>query len=43
MQEQLNRPTFIKSAPGSYWTADGVHPNIAGINLMAHAWLEAVK
>jgi len=33
----------IKSVPGAYWTADGVHPNIAGINLMAHAWLEAVK
>jgi len=33
----------IKSAPGSYWTADGVHPNLAGINLMAHAWLEAIK
>jgi len=33
----------IKSAPGGYWTVDGVHPNLAGINLMAHAWLEAVK
>jgi len=32
-----------KLAPGSYWTVDGVHPNLAGINLMAHAWLEAVK
>jgi lysophospholipase L1-like esterase len=33
----------IKSAPGAYWTLDGVHPNLAGIGLMAHAWLEAVK
>lgn len=33
----------IKSAPGAYWTLDGVHPNLAGVNLMAHAWLEAVR
>ncbi len=33
----------IKSAPGVYWTADGVHPSLAGARLMAHAWLEAVK
>ncbi|MES2279104.1 MAG: SGNH/GDSL hydrolase family protein [Bacteroidota bacterium] len=33
----------IKFAPGAYWTLDGVHPNMAGITLMAHAWLEAVK
>lgn len=32
-----------KYAPGVYWTADGVHPTLAGANLMAHAWLEAVK
>lgn len=32
-----------KVAPGSYWTRDGVHPTLAGANLMAHAWLEAVK
>ncbi len=31
-----------KKAPGKYWTDDGVHPNIAGIQLMATAWLEAV-
>ena len=30
----------IKTAPGSYWSADGVHPNMAGITLLAHAWLE---
>ena len=33
----------IKSAPGSYWTADGVHPSLAGARLMAEAWMQAVK
>lgn len=32
-----------QSAPGSYWTLDGVHPSPAGASLMSHAWLEAVK
>ncbi|MBE7172741.1 MAG: SGNH/GDSL hydrolase family protein [Williamsia sp.] len=32
-----------KSAPGAYWTGDGVHPTLAGAKLMAQAWLEAVK
>lgn len=32
-----------KKAPGSYWTLDGVHPSLAGAQLMAHAWMEAVK
>lgn len=32
-----------KSAPGAYWTYDGVHPTLAGSQLMAHAWLDAVK
>ena len=32
-----------KFAPGRYWTADGVHPSMAGNSLMAEAWLEAVK
>jgi lysophospholipase L1-like esterase len=32
-----------KQAPGSYWTPDGVHPSLAGAQLMASAWLEAVK
>lgn len=32
-----------KAAPGNYWTGDGVHPSLAGAQLMAHAWLEAVK
>jgi lysophospholipase L1-like esterase len=30
-------------APGNYWTADGVHPTMAGCELMAEAWLKAVK
>jgi len=33
----------LKSAPGTYWTNDGVHPSIAGANLMAQAWLKTVK
>lgn len=33
----------IKHAPGKYWTADGVHPSMAGAQLMAEAWLKAVK
>lgn len=32
-----------KLAPGSYWTADGVHPTAAGCRLMAEAWLQTVK
>lgn len=31
----------LKVAPASYWTADGVHANLAGSQLMAQAWLEA--
>lgn len=31
-----------KIAPGAYWTFDGVHPTLAGANLMAHAWWKAV-
>jgi lysophospholipase L1-like esterase len=33
----------LQSAPGSYWTNDGVHPSVAGANLMANAWLKTVK
>lgn len=32
-----------KVAPGVYWTEDGVHPTLAGSQLMAQAWLEAIK
>jgi lysophospholipase L1-like esterase len=30
----------LKTAPGSYWTPDGVHPSLAGAELMANAWLK---
>ena len=33
----------IKHAPGKYWAGDGVHPSMAGAQLMAEAWLKAVK
>ena len=32
-----------KTAPGSYWTADGVHPSLAGARLMAEGWLQTIK
>jgi len=32
-----------KRAPGAYWTLDGVHASFAGAQLMARAWLEALK
>jgi lysophospholipase L1-like esterase len=32
-----------KKAPGMYWTGDGVHPTLAGAQLMAKAWLKAIK
>ena len=32
----------IEIAPATYWTADGVHPSMAGAQLMAGAWLEAL-
>ena len=32
-----------KFAPGSYWTGDGVHPTLAGAELMAEAWLQVIK
>jgi len=32
-----------KQAPGSYWTGDGVHPSLAGAQLMAEAWVEVIK
>jgi lysophospholipase L1-like esterase len=31
-----------KIAPPTYWTADGVHPSIAGAKLMADAWMKYV-
>jgi lysophospholipase L1-like esterase len=32
-----------KRATPTYWTGDGVHPTLAGSNLMAEAWLETAK
>jgi lysophospholipase L1-like esterase len=32
-----------KQAPGVYWTGDGVHPTLAGAQLMAEAWTEVIK
>jgi hypothetical protein len=31
-----------KSAPGSYWTIDGVHQSLAGARLMAEAWMATI-
>lgn len=33
----------IKFASGTYWTRDGVHPSMAGAQLMAEAWLKAIR
>lgn len=32
-----------KKAPGVYWTEDGVHPTLAGAQLMAYAWLTVIN
>lgn len=32
----------VEMAQPTYWTADGVHPSMAGAQLMAEAWLKAV-
>ena len=32
----------MKRAPGTYWTGDGVHPSLAGAQLMAQAWLKYI-
>jgi len=33
----------IEVADPSYWAADGVHPSMAGAQLMAKTWLEAIN
>ena len=33
----------LEIAPAPYWNLDGVHPSVAGANLMSHAWLETIK
>ncbi|TDX01384.1 SGNH/GDSL hydrolase family protein [Dinghuibacter silviterrae] len=40
-QEVYNKA--LRSAPGGYWTEDGVHPSLAGAQLMADAWMETVE
>ncbi|RKD85166.1 SGNH/GDSL hydrolase family protein [Mangrovibacterium diazotrophicum] len=32
----------LKHAPAAYWSPDGVHPSMAGAQLMAQAWLKVV-
>jgi lysophospholipase L1-like esterase len=32
-----------KKAPGAYWAPDGVHPSLAGAQLMAAAWVDVVE
>jgi lysophospholipase L1-like esterase len=32
----------LKKAPASYWGGDGVHPSMAGAQLMAQAWLKVL-
>ena len=32
----------LKLAPATYWAGDGVHPSMAGAQLMAKTWLEAI-
>ncbi|MDR2269914.1 MAG: SGNH/GDSL hydrolase family protein [Sphingobacterium sp.] len=32
-----------KTAPGAYWAADGVHPTLAGAQMMATAWMDCIK
>lgn len=32
-----------EKVPATYWSADGVHPTLAGSHLMAKAWLETVS
>ena len=39
-QEVFNQA--LEYAPVSYWAPDGVHPSIAGSQLMANAWLNKI-
>jgi len=33
----------LKKAPAAYWGPDGVHPSLAGAQLIAQAWLKGTK
>lgn len=39
-QEAFNKA--LQVAPATYWTPDGVHPSMAGAQLMAETWLDSV-
>jgi len=39
-QEAFNKA--VEKAQPTYWTADGVHPSMAGAQLMAETWLKSV-
>lgn len=39
-QEAFDRA--VELAPPAYWAADGVHPSMAGAQLMANTWMEAL-
>lgn len=39
---QVEFDRAIKLAPPAYWAEDGVHPSMAGAQLMANSWLEAL-
>ena len=39
-QEAFDRA--VELAPPGYWAGDGVHPSMAGAQLMANTWLEAL-
>lgn len=40
-QEAFDRA--VELAPPAYWAGDGVHPSMAGAQLMASTWLEALS
>jgi len=40
-QEAFDRA--LELAPPAYWAGDGVHPSMAGAQLMANTWLEALS
>lgn len=40
-QEAFNKA--LEQAPAKYWAHDGVHPSMAGAQLMAEAWLGALE
>jgi len=33
----------IELADPTYWAADGVHPSMAGAQLMANTWLDSIQ